>query len=361
MKKSLAIGIIFLFILSALAPMTLGKNVKISDIKEQPSTLNRGKTLYVGGSGDGNYSTIQSAINAANHGDTVFVYDNSSPYKESNLTIEKSINLIGEDRNTTVIDGENNSIIIIIKTDWVNISGFTIQNSSSSLYACGIMVIMSDNNNISGNIFADNKFMSIVIGACDYNYIVDNIFTGKVVDNLFCTGGGISLEDVSFTNIIGNVFTNCFVGITLWSSSGLPLASNSNIISGNFFDNNDVAMEIQAANTLITRNTISNHNGPLNLIIPALELEGRNNNVSCNNFINNIRDASDWFYIVSLWDIFKIRKYRNVWDGNYWGRPRSLPKIIFSILVFERGFPNPSIPIPFFNIDWHPAKEPYDI
>lgn len=33
-----------------------------------------GKTLYVGGSGPGNYTTIQSAINESSNGDTVFVY-----------------------------------------------------------------------------------------------------------------------------------------------------------------------------------------------------------------------------------------------------------------------------------------------
>ena len=75
MKKSIAIGIIFLFILSALAPLTLGYNVKISDIKEQtPLIVSRGNTLYVGGSGPGNYTKIQDAIDNTSDGDTVFVY-----------------------------------------------------------------------------------------------------------------------------------------------------------------------------------------------------------------------------------------------------------------------------------------------
>ncbi len=220
---------------------------------------------------------------------------------------------------------------------------------------------MGDNINISGNIFIDNGLSDIGILISNYSCISDNIFTGRVVDDLFCIGGGIFLEHVSFTNIIGNVFINCSEGIAILSSTGFPLASNSNIISGNLFDGNDIAMEILARNTLITKNTISNHKRASNLIIPALKLEGHNNDVSCNNFINNIRDASDWCLFVYLRDIFKIRKYRNVWDGNYWGRSRSLPKIIFSILRFEREYPNLPIFLPFFNIDRHPAKEPYDI
>ena len=51
--------------------------------------------MYVGGSGPNNYTTIQSAIDDAVDGDTVFVYDDSSPYRE-HLLIETSINLLGE-------------------------------------------------------------------------------------------------------------------------------------------------------------------------------------------------------------------------------------------------------------------------
>jgi len=51
--------------------------------------------LYVGGSVPNNYTTIQSAIDDAVDGDTVFVYDDSSPYRE-HLLIETSINLLGE-------------------------------------------------------------------------------------------------------------------------------------------------------------------------------------------------------------------------------------------------------------------------
>ncbi len=340
-KKGFVFGIMVLLIGMCIT-LSSGRAVEKSNTK-----FFDGNTLYVGGIGEGNYTRIKNAIDNASDGDTVFVYEDSSPYKESNLIIEKPIYLIGEDRDTTVIDGVNDNIIINTITDWVNISGFTIQNSSW----CGIRVIMGDNNNISGNIFAGNGYASIGITAGNYNYIVDNIFTTA----------GILLEHVSFTTIIENIITDCSVGITLWSNLSLPFTSNSNIISRNLFDSNEVAMQIIANNTLITRNTISNHTSIDNLIIPALSLEGRNNTITCNNFINNIRDANNWLYIFSLSDIFTIRKNKNVWDGNYWGRPRLLPKFIFSYIRYERGFPDPAIPLPFFSFDWHPAKEPYDI
>ena len=221
---------------------------------------------------------------------------------------------------------------------------------------------MSDNINISGNIFIDNGYASIALIGSNYSYISDNICTSTKVDNLL-KEGGITLEFVSSTTIIGNIFTNCFVGITLVNYFiDAPYEPKGNIISGNLFDNNNFAMEIKANNTLITRNTISNHSFTYNLYTyPALDLEGCNNIITCNNFINNLRHAKNVKYVFSFQDIFKIGKNNNVWDGNYWGEPRSQPKIIIGHLNYKRERPKPMIILPWFTFDMNPAKEPYDI
>lgn len=364
MEKKL-IGIFICIILSFNGVVSVSGTTLV---KNTSNPLLNGDILYVGGSGPGNYTNIQDAIDDANNGDTVYVYDDSSPYQlESYLNIEKSINLIGENRETTVIDGsidftdglpKTNVLIFITETDWVNISGFTITNSEN----CGLTVYMADNINISGNIFIDTGTSSIAIIGSNYSCISDNICTSTKVDNII-KDGGIILEVASFTTIIGNTFTNCFVGITIIGIDTMPpyFYSNSNIISGNLFDNNNVAMEIRANDTLITKNTISNHTDPNNLIWPALSLAGCNNTITCNNFINNIRDANNVGYIFSPQELFNLRKNRNVWDGNYWDRPRSLPKFILSYIRYERGAPEPTIFIPWITFDMHPAKEPYDI
>jgi len=361
-KKGIGIFVCMLLI-STVFPVS--GNV-ITDKTPIPISLN-GNTLYVGGTGEGNYTNIQEAIDDASDGDTVFVYDDSSPYQVSiYISIEKSINLIGENRDTTVISGsidiidgspKTNVLIFITNTDWVNISGFTIKDSEGS----GITVYMADNINISGNIFIDHEFASMAFIVSNYSYISDNIFTSNKVDNLL-KEGGLILDIVSSTTVIGNIFTNCFVGITLQCYYiDAPYDPTGNIISNNLFDNNNCAMEIRANNTLITRNTISNHTGPTNLFWPALSLTGCNNNITCNNFINNIRDANNVQYIFSPPKISIIRENKNVWDGNYWGRQRVLPKIIIGYLRHEKKPPEPAKIFPFINIDWHPAKEPYDI
>ncbi|MFQ6061041.1 MAG: nitrous oxide reductase family maturation protein NosD, partial [Thermoplasmata archaeon] len=89
----------------------------------------RATTLYVGGAGPGNYTTIQDAIDAASPGDTVYVY--SGTYFE-NVIINKTITLKGEDRDTTMVEGNGTADTFQVSTDFVNISGFTIGGSGPS-------------------------------------------------------------------------------------------------------------------------------------------------------------------------------------------------------------------------------------
>ena len=66
--------------------------------------------LYVGGSGLGNYSKIQDAINDANPGDTIRVY--AGTYIE-NVVLNKKISLIGNSSLNTTIDGSGTGDVVI--------------------------------------------------------------------------------------------------------------------------------------------------------------------------------------------------------------------------------------------------------
>ena len=73
------------------------------------------------------YTTIKEAIDNAASGDTIYV--KKGVYHE-NLGIDKRVSLIGEDRNSTIIDGapsEGYRVPVSIKCDGVNISGFTLR------------------------------------------------------------------------------------------------------------------------------------------------------------------------------------------------------------------------------------------
>ena len=84
-KKGLVFGIIFVLVCAGVAS---GFNIQINDSEKN----SRGNILYVGGSGPGNYSKIQDAIDDASDGDTVFVFNGI--YYENVWIDEKSINLM---------------------------------------------------------------------------------------------------------------------------------------------------------------------------------------------------------------------------------------------------------------------------
>ena len=77
------------------------------------------------------YSSIQTAIDHAFAGQTIFV--RNGVYQEQHITIDKRISLIGENSNSTILEGINNvkyppPYVIQISANNVLVSGFTITN-----------------------------------------------------------------------------------------------------------------------------------------------------------------------------------------------------------------------------------------
>ncbi|MEE9151911.1 MAG: pectinesterase family protein [Thermoplasmata archaeon] len=89
----------------------------------------RATTIYVDDDGGADYTSIQDAINAASDDNTVYVY--SGTYYE-NVMVNRSISLIGEDKNTTIINGDGNSSVVSVVNSGVNLTGFTCSNGGDS-------------------------------------------------------------------------------------------------------------------------------------------------------------------------------------------------------------------------------------
>lgn len=156
------------------------------------------KTLYVGGDGPNNYTTIQEAINDAEDGYTIFVYNGI--YYE-NVIINKSINLIGQDKNKTIIDGNEKGDVVSIIKDNVRIQGFTIRNSEKEFERAGIVVYNADDVVIENNVIRNNGDQGIRLFSSDYATIRNNI----IKDNAFY---GIWLYYSKEITIENNVFIN---------------------------------------------------------------------------------------------------------------------------------------------------------
>jgi len=119
------------------------------------SVKSSGNTLYVGGSGPGNYTRIQDAINNASDGDTIYVY--SGIYFED-VKINTSIVLQGEDKESTIIHGGgfgSGDGVVIVYADNVEITGFSVRNSCTQWPGSGIRLHSNEQCIVTDNIVSD--------------------------------------------------------------------------------------------------------------------------------------------------------------------------------------------------------------
>jgi len=191
------------------------------------------------------YATIQKAIDIATSENRIFVRTDSYP---ENIIIDKPIiSLHGENKDTTIINGNTygNVITILPEAQEVNISGFTIANSGEN-YAG---ILMESNQNILyDNYFVDNK---IAISAVNSE---ENYFSNNVIKN---NDYGINFEMNSSTNtIINNIIEN--------NENGLLINEDckANIISKNIIRNNNnygIQIEDSSCTTTVTYNTIESN------------------------------------------------------------------------------------------------------
>jgi parallel beta-helix repeat protein len=142
------------------------------------------------------FSTIQEAINTASPGDIVYVRNGT--YYE-NLFINKTVSLVGEDLETTIIDGSKsnvtfNPVVHVFGEDAKNVSicNLTIRGSDN---AWGLYITFHANAWIEKNIITNNSG-GIVADFSDSNTFVNN----TIVDNKF--------EGILFFYSSGNIMRN---------------------------------------------------------------------------------------------------------------------------------------------------------
>jgi parallel beta-helix repeat protein len=220
MKKWLAIGIILLFIGTCVIPA-------IAQNTEKPLPARKGSWLYVGGSGPGNYSAIQSAIDNSSNDDIIFIY--KGVYRET-LQINKNLAILGEDRQDTIIDaGQSEQYdVLTVNASSISLNNLTIQNSSK--YKAGVRIQNLHTQSMIQNCTLLTKEGINVFSS--ENLTIDNCLFREGRDGIFFINSNNSLIskcDVTMEQFGININTNSFNNSVI--NCTVNWANNSSYIS----------------------------------------------------------------------------------------------------------------------------------
>jgi parallel beta-helix repeat protein len=343
-KKSLAVGIILLFIGTAIIPSS-GQN-----IEKQSLPTFTGKTIYVNcnntqGPWDGTlehpYRTIQDGVNASKNGDTVFVFEGNY----TSAIINNTINLVGEQMNRTIIN-----ISIIVRANNVNISEFTFYNTTADMWHGMALILNGEGCKITHNYFDFSGVYGIKVNG-GYHVIENNFFTHLQETAIWL--------DCNNNELRGNSFFD-----NVW---GIEMGGNKNIIENNNFSGQKFSGILCGGGGLIANNNqirnnifFCNHEG-------GITMDAGGHKIHYNNFIRNTPNV-----IIE----FDLPHLHNNWNYNYWddsnGKTPYVIKgtwtyfaLFLSILymiIHPGGYGGIiEFTLPWINVDWHPAKKPYNI
>jgi len=285
----------------------------------------------------GNFSSIQEAINYAENGSIIYVPSNV--YYEQ-IVINKTISLIGENVSTTIIDGNNGGTVVKITANNVTIAGFTIQNSGWGWFRNGIYVHFADNCEIKNNFLFLN---------C-HNIRLNHSQNSRVLENAIDANGyGIRFINSFNCTAIGNNVSNCIGGVHLQNATECT-------VKRNYFAQNDQGVRLYSPclYNKIMANTVYNntYDGMIERMPPNGTFFG--NVFFHNNFINNMYP-------------FIYKASGNIWDdgypsgGNYWSRYNGTDLFsgTYQDEIGSDGIGDAPYAINSFDVDRYPLIHPY--
>lgn len=302
------------------------------------------------------YRTITSAIGNATQGDTIYV--KKGTYEERVLEINKSILVLGEDKDKTIINFDPpvvnytflyhtmqaHAIAITIDANDVKFSGFTLNmptdmDSLGGINAAGDRIeIVSNNLGREGNVRLDGKMANVsgnsipaglkIIG--DHHTIMNNLLKGGFeTQGVYNRIDGNTIADVVLNSSFNLFFNNSLAWLKMWYC-------DSNFISYNTMDR--ITIGTPCFNNTVCKNKITGPGlwGMLigqgsynvfhdNLISNFMEGNGYgialggNHVIAENNiFYRNIL-INNYMHVSANWEILGAG---NIWDngeeGNYW-------------------------------------------
>ena len=230
------------------------------------------------------YLTIQSAINAPETLDRHTIYVRDGTYKE-HVVANKTVSLIGENQNTTIIDGEGIGTVLTLNKDGVGVFGFTVRNSGMNFppYGndCGVLLDHSTGSVVSHSLITNNR-IGIYLFYSANNSIENNIISSNREDGvwLWFSGNNTLIEN----RILNNSYN---FGVFGGSFSDF----NNNIATGNTIEGKPIQYVIGAEDKIFDNQTDI---GALYLI-NCVNVTVRNLNLTKNGhgvFFYNVTDSA---------------------------------------------------------------------
>jgi parallel beta-helix repeat protein len=259
------------------------------------------------------FNVIQDGIDAVAEGGTVYVYNGT--YYE-NVIVNKTIELLGENKESVIIDGMDLKNTTYISADNATISGFTIKNCGHSPdkdlndeFISGVFIdTNADNTTIKDANIIFNNNHGIYIKSSDniviYNNISNNLKVG--IGTLPFDAYRNKINNNSIYNNSNGIYLGFYPVVRYFESSD----QTSNIIARNKIYNNTFGLEINSGPNIIKENYIYGNEYGINI------LRTWNNKIYHNNIFSNNYNG----YIIALLHEDKVISLDDGYPsgGNYW-------------------------------------------
>ncbi len=380
--KSLALLLVFVFVASL--------------VIIQPATVKASspKTIVV----PDDYSDIQTAINHADNGDTVFVKAGTYRYNEQNSTVvpadrgasygvivNKSISLIGDNRNTIIVINwqQGTAVTVYIESDNVNFEGFTVTSDTAprtwglgltglaisgsnckitnDIFSKKAVAVSGNNQSITDCTFEDTNSFGISLSLSN-SVLVNNTVSGNRNGGIYIDGSNNTIKE---NNIINNGIQDYGQYPINFDGGGISFdgySTNIDVCYNNITDNSLYGIQFSRAvsNSSIYNNNITNNGIGINianLVLSSNYIPGSGTIIFNNNLISNGKNAfveTTFPYKFTEGKIYEPITPGNgtdevLWDnglvGNYWSDYNG----------------NGSYVIDSNNVDHHPLTQQVDI
>jgi len=216
---------------------------------------------------------IQDAVSNATSGETICVKDGNYTENVDVNTAHLTIQSENGTANCVVNASDASNHVVSVHNDYVNITGFTVENATVSNMA-GIILGNADHCNISSNKVTNNDVGIFLFVSCNNNTLSNNTASNN--------SAGIVLAGSCNNNTLSNNTANSndvYAGIVLYSSS------SNNTLRDNTCSNNTVGIWLEdSSNNNLTNNTMSGNS--YNFKIDGTSLSHYTQNIDTSNTVD---------------------------------------------------------------------------